>query len=74
MELNYEPFTGREGSFDLADTPLDVWWNSGAPRQQDIPKPPNVWLLPFVLLAIGSAAGLWRLRAGRQEPEAATSA
>jgi hypothetical protein len=71
-ESEYEPFRGRNGSVDLATVPLDVWWNPGAPRDPAIPRPSALWLLPFGLLAAGSALGLRRLGAGR--PDDATSA
>jgi hypothetical protein len=72
LESHYDPFRGHEGSLDVSNQPVDVWWNSGAPAEPDLPRPTDLWLLPFGLLAIGSGIGLWRLGAGRTET--ATSA
>jgi hypothetical protein len=71
-EAEYRPFRGLPGTASFDQVRLFVWWNRDTAGQPDIPQPSPAWITPFLLLAGGSALGLWALRAGlRRAPTSA---
>jgi hypothetical protein len=72
LEAEYRPFRGRRGTASFEDVSLSPWWNHDTAGPSGIPQPSPASVIPFLLLAAGSALGLWALRAGlRREPTSA---